>query len=516
MNKSIYDPELGIAAIEDSKSGIRVLTLCMEPGEKKAAIMAYVGARLSRSADDVFDIARNVIKKFGGEEAGERITKIVNGYGHASVADMSHNMIFVEKVPMVTAMRFFYLNPVQDGQERSTRFQNFSSPDFYIPESVISNPGLFEQYREILQKQIADYTALKDITRNVLKKQFTVDTSIIAEASALEARTFDTLRHLLPMGMRTTFCAIMSSRNWAKYIGLMRGSNQEVEQSLGSLLFELLIGNTELIEQGYVPESDALIRYAEPNTSVFKTIEELKELCAAEFKDETDINEDVLSVDPLEYLLDHINLLISGNGRDESVISDTLTRDLGRKIFSAHTDRNQLGNILQSGTIRIASILDIGALKDFNRHRSLERFIPFLENNAEVRSIMKNGFNLCDYLNHNTELQNLKEAYEKALSDTYSDIIKMQVAWDLSLEQVRYLLPHAHKSPYRMYGSLDDMLYVQNLRIRPGGHINYRRETYKWYEVMTHCPSLYLSNFWQRFQLEEPNPCSREEFINRS
>ena len=86
------------------------------------------------------------------------------------------------------------------------------------------------------------------------------------------------------MGMHH-FCAIMSSRNWAKYIGLMRGSNQEVEQSLGSLLFELLIGNTELTEQGYVPESDALIRYAEPNTSVFKTIEELKELCAAEFKD---------------------------------------------------------------------------------------------------------------------------------------------------------------------------------------------------------------------------------------
>ena len=193
-------------------------------------------------------------------------------------------------------------------------------------------------------------------------------------------------------------------------------------------------------------------------------------------KTETDINEDVLSVDPLEYLLDHINLLISGNGRNESIISDTLTRDLGRKIFSAHTDRNQLGNILQSGTIRIASILDIGALKDFNRHRSLERFIPFLENNAEVRSIMKNGFNLCDYLNHNTELQNLKDAYEKALSDTYSEIIKMQIAWDLSLEQVRYLLPHAHKSPYRMYGSLDDMLYVQNLRIRPGGHINYRRK----------------------------------------
>lgn len=426
---------------------------------------------------------------------------------------------------MVTAMRFFYLNPKQDGQERSTRFQDFSAPDFF----PCPNPEVAELYDKIMRMQVDAYNALHDETRSTLQKKYEVDTSDSKQVSALDARTFDTLRHLIPMGMRTNFCAIMSSRDWARYIGTMRGSSQYAEQAVGDMLFELLTGNDELREQGYVPESDRLIKYADANTSAEKTTENLKKilqemyLLHPKFEDNFDYRV-ARQVNPADQLIDHL-LLISKNrqhvGIDDLNYSATgvkkMLRLMGEEIFSNHNDRKQLGPLFQTGSVMIKGTLDVGALKDFNRHRSLERFIPYLDNGITKEALLDNSYNLCDYLKQ-PDLIGLTFKYQNHFDSLYVEIKQFALNSSVSVEELRYILPHAHNTPFRMYGSLDDMMYVQNLRLRPGGHINYRIEARKWYDAFTHGEIPFLSALWSPLaeKLPLPNPASREQFLDRS
>ncbi len=522
-----YFPEFGLAGIEDTVSGIKVYTLVMEPGEKKAAIMAYVGARLSRSAESILTIFKEVFSKFGGVGASKRIEKIVQGYGHASVADMSHNMVFVERVPMVGAMRYFYLNAKQDGQERSTRFQDFSAPEFYPCVEVTKN----DRYYEILHKQIKAYNTLLDETSTTLEKFYKVDVNNESQKSALTARTFDTLRHLLPMGMRTNFCGIMSSRDWARYIGLMRGSSQSFEQVLGQMLFDLLVGTSELKEMGYVPESDSLIKYADANSTSEDTTSKLKEILAMHQGDQfgrklvSFMSNGAYTVKPVHTLVEHISLLLDDQTyilSDEDNELNTgvcrlILEKMGESIFGSHNDRKQLGPIFQQGAIGIRGKLDIGALKDFNRQRSLERFIPYLDNQIDPDTIIKNGFSLCDYLSE-PGLETLRDKYRQHFQSLYSEIRKHHEQETFVVEDLRYILPHAHRTPYRMYGSMDDMMYVQNLRLRPGGHINYRMEAKRWCDWMVRSSIPGMSQFWKNLQsqLPTPDPSSREQFLDRS
>jgi len=526
----VYDPQFGIAGIEDPKTKMRVYTVVQQHGIKKAAFTAYSGARYSRSEKSMLEILKEVVKTAVGknitmdEHAAERVEQIVNSYGHPSVADMSHNFICIENIPMITMMRFFYLNPKQDGQERSTRFQDFSNPNFWIPESQKDN----EEYKDLLMGSIDGYNHLKDETYAALQKKFNINLNDKDEEKALEARTFDTLRHFIPMGMRTAGCAIMSSRDWSRYISLLKGSNQEVERELGDLLFDLLIGTPELSEQGYIPESDVLIRHAEANNSAFQTIETLKKLFSTDCKIDwktLERTEDVQGASTTEVgvaFADHLALLSKNRVIMEDYVIQNRKKyevffsQASEEIFKTHYHYNQLGPFFQTGAIGIKGVLDIGAMKDFNRHRSLERFIPFCENNVEVGALLENGYGLCAYL-YEPGLEELRLRYDTVLGCQYRMIKNFYNSNPaLTTEELRYLLPHAHLTPYRMYGSLDDMMYVEMLRIRPGGHINYRIEAWYWKQWMQNSQIIGLTQLWGAIPLNEPNASSKEEFVNRS
>ena len=525
----VYDKELGIAGIEDPSSKMRAYTLLQQPGIKKAAFNAYTGARYSRSDKSAFEILKEVVKTVLGkgitadEFASERLDNVVNTYGHPSVADMSHNFVCIENIPMVTMMRFFYLNPKQDGQERSTRFQDFSKPNFYIT----SNREGDEEYRGILDESIAAYNSLKEETYSTLKSVFKIDENNKKEVSALEARTFDTVRFLIPMGMRTSGCAVMSSRDWARYIGLMRGSNQIAEQQIGELLFELLLGSEALSNLGYVPESDVLIKHAEANTSHETTFTKLKAALAkhcnfssVELASALHLKGVFTTPAPTAFV-DHVMLLMSteviGFGKNWGEYLDIeFFRQASEIIFDKHYHYNQVGPAFQMGSLCIKSASDLGSMKDFNRHRSLERFIPFCENTIEIPILLSNGYGLCEYL-YQSGMENIKKQYETALDSIYQKIRALAAKPEYTLEEIRNLLPHANLTPYRLYGSLDDLMYVQKLRVRPGGHINYRMEVDRWRTWFLNNSKIFgLSELWRNIGIQSPNPASHDEFIDRS
>ena len=191
-------------------------------------------------------------------------------------------------------------------------------------------------------------------------------------------------------------------------------------------------------------------------------------------------------------------------------------------IFENHNHHNLMGNIGQSGSIKMEGMATLGTLKDLNRHRSMERYIPLFHDEVDIDNELnrdsKECFFLCNYLEIK-ELEKLRKEYQKALTDTYNMIKRWRkesiqyMPDEVSKEYTKYLLPHAHSTKYCFYGSFDDLQYTINLRTRRGGHIAYRVLVYKWVELLN-----LLDSIWYPLQksIEKPNPKSKAQFVDRS
>ena len=379
---------------------------------------------------------------------------------------------------------------------------------------------LSQNYRELLKP-----------TYEALKTHFKIDDQDKSQVSALQARTFDTVRYFLPMGLQTSLGFIMSARLWAELISNLRASKLSIENDLAELIYDLLSKN-KINNQHYIPEADGLIRHTEKNQARLNSTTEILQLLTKYFKNSPSQKikraaeqncQITYNKDTIHSLLRHYQLLLFPSSKDKKIALKNYTlKKLGQIIFAHHDQHHQLGNLAQSGSFAIEGWADFGILKDLNRHRSLERFVPiwtdYLDLNQELARENKDLFFLCNYLAI-PELKKLKQQYEHRLIATYAKIkqfyldSKDVLGENLRREYTLYLLPHAHATKYRFYGSFDDLQYTIHLRSRNGGHIAYRSLTYTWAQKLAE-----LNPIWQALldKLPAVKADSRKQFIDRS
>ncbi len=527
-----FRKDLNIATIRSESlwNKFKIHTLLQNCESKQPSINAYLGARYSRSSDSIIDIASEIIKN--NTDAGERLEKIFSGYGHKSVGDMADLFLCIENIPIYTAMKLFYMNSVISGQERSTRYQNFQNPEFVkIPKEVCSDNEVSREYERIILKQMKDYQDLLKPTKEALEKFFRINNESPQEVAALKARTFDVVRYLLPYGLNTSSAYLMSARNWSDTISFLCASDSVVENEISTLLINLL-GESKLETRGYIREADGLIRHTDANSCRKNSTQEILNYLRREISKEqvTNIPENETegvkisySPDCMEALISHYESLINPLGsRNEFEFSEMDQEELGEIIFERHDHHNMLGNIGQSGAIKIEGFATLGTLKDMNRHRSLERFIPLFHDQIDMDQELDRRtdecFYLCNYLDINS-LSKLKKEYQERLMTTYERIkawrnmAKEVLSKEVCDEFTKYMLPHAHSTRYIFYGSFDDLQYISNLRTRNGGHIAYRKLTYEWLRNLS-----YMDGIWRPLlkKIIEPRIDDKHQFVDRS
>ena len=229
------------------------------------------------------------------------------------------------------------------------------------------------------------------------------------------------------------------------------------------------------------------------------------------------------SPDCMVTVVSHYEALLNPLGSSEEFeFSIDDQEALGEIIFERHDHHNLLGNIGQSGAIKISGFASLGTLKDMNRHRSLERFMPLFHDQIDMDQELDRRwdqcFYLCDYLNI-PALSKIRKDYESRLSKTYEMIqewrnkSKEKVSKDVLNEYTKYLLPHAHATRYIFYGSFDDLQYVINLRVRNGGHIAYRKLVYEWLRKLSLKDSLWKPLLKKTI---EPKEADKHQFVDRS
>src|SRR5215471_3157695 len=105
-------------------------------------VQAYAMAKYSRSALSM----KESLKEISEQKAEQFLNTFYFQYGHRSIADLAHIAVAVEKLSILAAI-VLVDEQRWDGQERSTRYQNFKKSGYYIPDFGASTAAV-EQRRQ--------------------------------------------------------------------------------------------------------------------------------------------------------------------------------------------------------------------------------------------------------------------------------------------------------------------------------------------------------------------------------
>src|SRR5881394_2867055 len=108
-------------------------------------VLAYAMAKYSRSALSM----KESLKEISTQKAEKFLNTFYFQYGHRSIADLAHIALAIERLSILAAI---VLADEQrwDGQERSTRYQDFRKSGYFTP-----NFGSDEPARELYRQTIA-------------------------------------------------------------------------------------------------------------------------------------------------------------------------------------------------------------------------------------------------------------------------------------------------------------------------------------------------------------------------
>src|SRR5881296_4448890 len=92
-------------------------------------IQAYAMAKYSRSSLSM----KESLKEITSQKAEKFLNTFYFQYGHRSIADLAHVAFAIERLSLLAAIALVD-EQRWDGQERSTRYQNFKKSGYYTPD----------------------------------------------------------------------------------------------------------------------------------------------------------------------------------------------------------------------------------------------------------------------------------------------------------------------------------------------------------------------------------------------
>lgn len=545
-----------LVSVEDKRTGYKVTTSLPNPDRQTASLNAFAGARFSRSGDSVPDIFAE-IREAGGN-AQEKLANIFKNYGHASVADMGNLFLYIENIPQIYAAKFFNETSIGGGQERSTRYQDFGNLKIHDLKDFI-----FEQQKEsgfskislgqntIFEKKLENYKELNDefkalqddslgkyrkyvdkLTKKY-REVYKPEDGNKAQKAALAARVFDSARYFLQSGLgnRTSLAWVTSAREWSRIISFFKSGGEKRLKYLAEQIEVLLAPDADFAEKiGYLPEAPDLIRHTSTeNTSqeFLKGLEDWLGGCAVEpeFVDKREFKKVATKLytdefTPGEKTVAQNILTLHPALKEDWVLhwvkdlSDEQKSGLG-ELLNSFDHHKQMGMQFKLNTHTFVLDCSIAEARDLNRHRVWGRFIPAVSTKNYLE-LLTGQYALPAYLYENPKLSEIRKEFEDDLLEYYEKLEKfvekaIKQNW-FPQELIVELLPFAHITKMFMHGSPKGISYLTKLRVRPGGHINYRMIAYQMAEEAAKSDPL-LSGLKLP---KKPDPTSSEEFFDRS
>jgi len=475
-------------------------------------VQAYAMAKYSRSALSM----KESLKEISEQKAEQFLNTFYFQYGHRSIADLAHIALAVEKLSILAAI-VLVDEQRWDGQERSTRYQNFKKSGYYIPEFDDDEEGkllrekyaanadfLFAEYEALTQEMLRYYTAQVPRPAEMPEDAYT---------RTLRARAFDNSRYLLPLATNTSLGQIVNARTLETQIARLLSSPYHEVRYLGELLkqaarepaynvqSEWLRGLVEEIKHANpeigaraeqqllrpVKVAPTLVKYAVQSDYEIKSRQELAR-AAAEIMNDAPIapaplvdlvGSGVVEVElaatllysatqyPYRQVRERVEAM-TGAQRDEIIA-------LGMQHRGRHDELLRSFHAGQSFCFDI--LMDIGGFRDMHRHR---RCIQIEQGFTAVH-----GYDTPEDL----VAAGLESRYQSAIQRVIDVSGQLRAAHQE--DAALYLLPLAFRKRTMFKMDFAEALYISELRSGPAGHFSYRAVAYAMYEeVARKHPSL--------------------------
>src|SRR5262245_519978 len=119
-------------------------------------VQAYAMAKYSRSALSM----KESLKEISSQKAEKFLNTFYFQYGHRSIADLAHIALAIERLSILAAI-VIADEQRWDGQERSTRYQDFRESGYHTPDFG-SDESSSELYRATINNLFSEYESLSE------------------------------------------------------------------------------------------------------------------------------------------------------------------------------------------------------------------------------------------------------------------------------------------------------------------------------------------------------------------
>jgi thymidylate synthase ThyX len=499
------DPNIRVATNENIDSDASAATDVYAVHGADPEVLAYGMAKYSRSSLSL----RESLAELNEQKAEKFLNTFYFQYGHRSIADLAHLSFAIEKLSILAAT-ILVDETRWDGQERSTRYQDFQKSGYYVPE-FSADAGALELYRGTVDFLFAEYRHFSEAMFVHLRERTPKPEEMKQDAyeRTLKARAFDLSRYLLPMATNTSLGQIVSARTLENQVSRLLSDPHAEVRRLGellkkaardaaynvnhagaeSVLHEVQQRSAELADRVQsvllreVHSAPTLMKYAEPNAYEQENRRDLT-AAAAELLGSRPIDPaplvDLLEDEPLEVELATTLLYQYSHHSYRQVrgIVEGLPAAQRAEIIALglrHRGRHdEVARAYCSGQkFRFDILMDIGAFRDMHRHR---RCVQILQEYTTVH-----GYDRPEDIS----AANLARRYDSAMNrtrETATTLAARPVAE--SGEQAQYVISLAYRKRALFKMDFAEAVYISELRTGPAGHFSYRNVAYAMYEAV--------------------------------
>jgi thymidylate synthase ThyX len=469
-------------------------------------IQAYAMAKYSRSSLSM----KESLKEITTQKAEKFLNTFYFQYGHRSIADLAHIALAIERLSILAAI-VVADEQRWDGQERSTRYQDFKKSGYYTPNFEGAEAAADTFYHDAITSLLASYQEVSQKAFEYLASITPRPADMKPEAyeRTVRARAFDISRYVLPLATNTSLGEIVNARTLETQVGhLLSQPHREVrelgvllkkaatspaynanEESLRALVNKIREVSPEIADQTEqellheVRVAPTLVKYADPNRYEIESRRELRQ-AAAELMRAAVIEPaplvDLLDSDPLEIelastlLYGHCHYSYRQIRQAVETAGETRRReivDLGMRHRGKH---DELPRAFSAGQqFRFDILMDIGGFRDMHRHR---RCVQIMQDFTTVH-----GYDTPPEI----EAAGIQVEYASAMQRAASAVKKLADAGGTEGgENAEYAIPLAFRKRTLFKMDFAEAVYISELRTTPAGHASYRNVAYAMYEAV--------------------------------
>jgi thymidylate synthase ThyX len=470
-------------------------------------VLAYAMAKYSRSALSM----RESLTEISAQRAEQFLNTFYFQYGHRSIADLAHIAFAVERLSLLAAI-VLVDEQRWDGQERSTRYQNFQKSGWYFP-NFGSDSASAQLYTDTIQNLFATYQRTTAAVHDALRQRVACPESMKPEAydRTLKARAFDVARYLLPLATNTSLGQIVNARTLETQVSRLlshpiaevrdlgnklrdaaTGPAWNINAKAGAAFVEKLASDPDLAAEAAalltrdVRTAPTLVKYSEPSAYLIQTRTEIEQVSAELLKGIEPASAPVVDLvertETLEVEL-AATLIYWGSNHPYRQIRDIVAGlpasrvseiiEVGLRHRGKHDEALRVFHA--GAALRFDILMDIGGFRDMHRHRRVTQ--------------IKQGFTARHGYDtpHSGDIAGLEEAgvlseYQHAIDSAHAASAKIAAGSAPEAPQsALYLLPLATRVRCLFKMDFAEAQYISELRSGPAGHFSYRNVAWEMY-----------------------------------